>query len=191
METILAPFFVYPRGWRGRLGGRLMESAHADQERWAIQRPEVAPGARVLAVGYGTGQGLVMAAEAVAPGGQVIGVEPSTVMQQTAAKRCAAQITAGIVVLREGCAEHTGCPDQSIDVAISVNNVMLWDPDAGFAEMYRVLCPGGCLVITAHRRVLRGSPEAIVADAQAAGFRDARVVTGRRGPAKIVARRAA
>lgn len=188
-ERILDPFFVHPRGWRGRLGGRLMEPVHAAQERWAVQRPEVAPGTRVLAIGFGTGQGLTMAAEIVRPDGHVIGVEPSGVMRQAAAQRCAAEIAAGLVVLREGSAERTGCPDASIDVATSVNNVMLWEPSAGFAEVHRVLRPGGCLVITAHRMVLGRPAEEFVAEAVAAGFDDARITSGPRGPLKIVAHR--
>lgn len=165
----------------------MMEPVHAGQERWALRCPEVAAGARVLAVGYGTGQGLALAAAAVSPGGVVVGVEPSAVMQRVAARRCATQIAAGVVVLRAGSAEETGCADGSVDVATSVNNVMLWDTAAGFAEMYRVLRPGGRLMITAHRVVLGRPVEAFVAEARAAGFADARVVSGRFGPVKIVA----
>lgn len=59
-----------------------------------------------------------------------------------------------------------------MDVAISVNNVMLWNRPAGFAEIFRVLRPDGRLVITVHRHVLGMPPEEIGRDAVAAGFAD-------------------
>ncbi|MBT8225572.1 MAG: methyltransferase domain-containing protein [Dactylosporangium sp.] len=183
------PFFVHPRGWRGRLGGKLMEHRHLGQERWAVRRSEVRPGARVLAIGHGPGIGLELAADAVGPGGQVIGVEPSEVMREAAARRCAAHIAAGTVVLRDGSAECTGCADGCIDVATSVNNVMMWDLAAAFAEIRRVLRPTGSLVITAHRYLLNQPAEQVVADARQAGFADAWILSADHGPVEIIARR--
>lgn len=190
VTRVLDPFFIHPRGWQGRIGGTMMHHKHAAQERWALRRPEAAPGAHVLVIGFGTGRGLALAAAAVAPGGQVTGVEPSAVMSQTASRRCAAQVAAGVVLIREGSAEHTGCADSSVDLATSVNNVMMWDPAAGFAEVYRVLRPGGCLVVTAHRNLLLGrTVEQFVAAAETAGFDDVRIVSGTRGPVEIIAYR--
>lgn len=94
-------------------------------------------------------------------------------MRELAAVRCAEQIAAGVVELREGNAENTGCPDASVDAVISVNNVMLWDRPAGFTELARVLRPDGWLVITVHRHVLGVPPDRLLADATAAGFIDA------------------
>ncbi|WP_420884049.1 class I SAM-dependent methyltransferase [Micromonospora sp. CPCC 205547] len=70
------------------------------------------------------------------------------------AARCAEAIAAGVVEIRDGSAEHTGCADRSMDAMISVNNVMLWDRRAGLTEAYRVLQPGGRLAIAVHRHVL-------------------------------------
>jgi arsenite methyltransferase len=93
-------------------------------------------------------------------------------MRELAAVRCAEQIVAGVIELREGTAEDTGCPDASVDAVLSVNNVMLWDRPAGFAELARVLRPDGRLVITVHRHVLDVPADRLVADATAAGFID-------------------
>jgi SAM-dependent methyltransferase len=44
-------------------------------------------------------------------------------------------------------------PDAAFDHVISVNNVVFWgDIRAGFAELRRVLRPGGCLVVAFHSR---------------------------------------
>jgi ubiquinone/menaquinone biosynthesis C-methylase UbiE len=127
-------------------------------------------GAHVLVVGHGPGVGVALAADAVAPDGHVVGVDPSATMRTMAADRCAAQIAAGLVELRDGGAEHTGCGEAVMDAVISVNNVMLWDRPAGFAELHRVLRSGGRLVIIVHRHVLGISPQQLQAEARAAGF---------------------
>lgn len=162
--------FGHPRGVAGRLGGNLMARGNAEQEQWAVQRADLRLGNHVLVVGHGPGVGLALAATAVGTSGRVIGVDPSATMREMATARCATEIAAGQVEVREGGAENTGCGDRSMDVAISVNNVMLWERPAGFAELHRVLRPGGRLVITVHRHVLGVSPEQLRTDASTAGF---------------------
>ncbi|MGW0227431.1 methyltransferase domain-containing protein [Actinopolymorpha singaporensis] len=159
LMRIVDPAFGHPRGILGRLGGRLMVRGNAEQERWAVGSAELKPGERVLVVGHGPGVGLALAADAVGPTGHVLGVDPSDTMRRTAAERCAREIRNGVVELRSGTAEVTGAAAESLDVAISVNNIMLWRLDAGFAEIARVLRPEGRLVLTVHRHVLGRGPE--------------------------------
>jgi arsenite methyltransferase len=170
LMRVMDAAFGHPRGPAGRLGGTLMARGNVGQERWAVQHAELRSGERVLVVGPGPGVGLLLAARAVEPDGLVIGADPSATMRRMAMRRCAAQIAAGIVQVRDGSAERTGCPDASMDAAISVNNVMLWDRAAGFRELLRVLRPGGRLVITVHRHVLGIPPRQLIDDAEAAGF---------------------
>jgi len=146
-----------------------MVRGNVEQETWAVEHARLHARSRVLVVGHGPGVGLVQAATAVAPGGHVTGVDPSPLMRELAAVRCAEQIAAGVVELREGTAENTGCPEASVDAVLSVNNVMLWDHPAGFTELFRALRPDGWLVITVHRHVLDVPPDRLLA---AAGFID-------------------
>jgi arsenite methyltransferase len=140
---ILDAAFGHPRGLAGRLGGGVMARGNTEQERWAVQAAEVAAGAQVVVVGHGPGVGLQLVGSAVAPGGRIIGVDPSATMRDMAASRCASLLAEGSLELRDGGAERTGCADASMDAAISVNNVMLWDRRAGFCELFRVLRPVG------------------------------------------------
>lgn len=167
--------FGHPRGVAGRVGGSIMALGNREQERAAIARAELSSGELVLIIGHGPGVGMALAAEAVSPGGHVTGVDPSTVMRAMAAERCARWIRAGTVQLRPGCAENTGCATESMDAAVSVNNVMLWERDAGFAEAHRVLRTGGRLVVTVHRHVLAVEPPRLAREAEEAGFDDVRL----------------
>lgn len=170
LMRIVDPAFGHPRGILGRLGGRLMARGNAEQERWAVGSGELKPGERVLVVGHGPGVGLALAADAVGPTGHVLGVDPSETMRRMASERCAREIRDGVVELRSGTAEVTGAAPASLDVAISVNNVMLWRLHDGFAEIARVLRPEGRLVLTVHRHVLGREPEELRQAAKAAGF---------------------
>jgi arsenite methyltransferase len=169
--------FGRPRGVAGRLGGAIMARGNAEQEQWAVRQAELAAGARVLVVGHGPGVGVALAATTVGADGHVVGVDPSSTMREMAQARCSSHIAAGLVELRDGTAEDTGCADTSIDVVISVNNVMLWDRPAGFAELHRVLRPGGRLIITVHRHVLGVAPEQLRTEATEAGFTNVDLTT--------------
>jgi ubiquinone/menaquinone biosynthesis C-methylase UbiE len=186
--------FGHPRGLAGRLGGAIMARGNAGQEQWAVQHANLKPGAHVLAVGIGPGVGVALAARAVTPAGHVIGVDPSATMRELATRRCRSEIEAGAVEVRAGTAEATGCAADSVDAAISVNNVMLWNRTAGLAELHRVLRPGGLLVITVHRHVLGVHAEELRDETIAAGFVDPALALRprrRNSPAvELVARRA-
>lgn len=171
-ERAFDAFFGHPRGLPGRVGGAIMARGNTEQERWAVDRLAPPAGAHLLVVGHGPGVGLALAADRVGPTGRVVGVDPSATMRELAAARCSDAIAAGVVEVRDGSAEHTGCADASMQGVVSVNNVMLWDRRAGLAETYRVLRPGGLLVVTVHRHVLDTSPEQLADDVTAAGFAD-------------------
>jgi arsenite methyltransferase len=168
LSRALDAAFGHPRGMAGRLGGVIMVRSNSEQEQWAVRQAHLSPGARVVVVGPGPGVGLELAARAVAPDGQVVGVDPSATMRAMAEARCAGH--GDVVTVRAGSAEDTGCADGSMTAAISVNNVMLWDRPAGLAELHRVLRHDGRLVLTVHRHVLAVPPETLRDEVTAAGF---------------------
>jgi arsenite methyltransferase len=104
-------------------------------------------GDTVLDIGSGSGTDVLLAAQAVGPAGQVIGLDLTKAML---AKLDATITAAGLlnVGALEGNAEHLPLPDASVDVVTS-NGALNLVPDkrAAFAEIQRVLRPGGRLQI--------------------------------------------
>ncbi|MGW2564212.1 class I SAM-dependent methyltransferase [Streptomyces sp. NPDC001514] len=164
-----------PSGLLGRIGGRLMAHGNAATERRMVDLAAPAEQDMVLVVGPGPGVGLQAAAERSA---RVIGVDPSDVMLDMCRRRCGGLIEQGRVRLTTGTADRTGMPATSVDAVISVNNVHLWpDVPAGLAELHRVLCPGGRLLLSAHERWLPGGLPALADAVRSAGFDGVRTWT--------------
>lgn len=77
---LLDAAFGHPRGPLGRFGAALMVAATSRRRRGQSSMPDCMPDCGCLVVGHGPGVGLVQAAVAVTPGGQVTGVDPSPLM---------------------------------------------------------------------------------------------------------------
>jgi arsenite methyltransferase len=108
---------------------------------------QLQPGEQVVDIGSGAGLDSLIAAKMVGPSGQVIGVDMTRAMLETARKSVSLAGT-GHVEFREGLAESLPVPDSWADVVIS-NGVLNLLPDklAALQEMARVLKPGGRLQI--------------------------------------------
>ncbi|MCP2339776.1 class I SAM-dependent methyltransferase [Actinomadura rupiterrae] len=106
------------------------------------------PGVRVLDVGCGTGY-LTRILSTVVGDGEVVGLDPSEPMVEYARRRAPANCTYVVAGGRE-----TGLPDGSFDVVVSslaVHHMPVDDRAPAFAEMFRVLRPGGTLLIAEFR----------------------------------------
>lgn len=108
---------------------------------FSLQR--LAPGEKVIDVGSGAGFDSFIAADQVGTGGQVIGVDMTPEMLARS-RQTAAALGLAHVEFREGLAESLPVGDASADVVISNGVINLCaDKQAVFAEIFRVLRPGG------------------------------------------------
>ncbi len=106
---------------------------------------ELAPGEHVVDVGSGGGFDSFVAAGLVGPEGHVIGVDMTAEMLERS-RRAAASMGLENVEFREGVAEELPVEDGWADVVISNGVINLCaDKKHTFAEIFRVLRPGGVL----------------------------------------------
>lgn len=105
-------------------------------------------GDRVLDVGCGTGVATRWAARAVAPSGSVLGIDLSAGMIDMAV-RAGAPPGASPLEFRVMDAEALDLPAESFDAVVSLCAVLHFpDVASGLSEMFRVLKPGGRLVVS-------------------------------------------
>jgi arsenite methyltransferase len=101
------------------------------------------PGEMVADLGCGAGTDSLVAAQMVAPEGHVTGIDMTPEMLARA-RAGAQELGAANVDFLEGEIEHLPFADASIDVVISNGVIdLVPDKDAVFAEIFRVLRPGG------------------------------------------------
>jgi len=136
-------FIGYPADQLGRLPASAVESFVGVGYPFAAN--VIRPGDTVLDIGSGSGTDLLLAAHAVGDDGWVIGLDITAAMIAKLARTVAAA-GARHVRLLEGNAEEIPLSDASVDVVTS-NGVLNLVPDkqAAFAEIGRVLKPGGRL----------------------------------------------
>jgi SAM-dependent methyltransferase len=112
---------------------------------WELGR--LSPGERVLDLGSGAGTDSLIAAQMVGEQGRVTGIDMTPEML-TKARAAAAEMGASNVEFVESEAERLPFPDASFDVVISNGVIdLIPDKDAVFAEIFRVLAPGGRIQI--------------------------------------------
>jgi len=112
---------------------------------WVLGR--LAPGERVLDLGSGAGTDSLIAAQMVGEHGHVTGIDMTPEMLAKA-RAAAGEMGATNVEFVESEAEQLPFPDESFDVVISNGVIdLIPDKDAVFAELFRVLAPGGHIQI--------------------------------------------
>jgi ubiquinone/menaquinone biosynthesis C-methylase UbiE len=113
--------------------------------RWGpvvAEAARIRPGDRVLDLACGTGALTLAAAGRAGPSGAVTGLDPNPAMLAVARAK------AGAIDWREGAAEALPFEDAAFDAVVSQFGLMFFDdPHRAFAEMARVLSPGGRLAV--------------------------------------------
>jgi ubiquinone/menaquinone biosynthesis C-methylase UbiE len=167
--------FGAPSGPGGWLAAHLVARLTAEANRWMVDCLDVGPGDRVLDVGCGPGVGVAYAAGAGAH--RVVGVDHSPIMVRHAGRRNRAAVRIGRVEIRRADALRLPFPDGTFTKVGSLNSLQFWaSPEAGLAELYRVLQPGGmaAVVLMARSDEPAGGPvpwvEAIADALAGAGF---------------------
>jgi ubiquinone/menaquinone biosynthesis C-methylase UbiE len=180
-------------GLLGLVAGWTMSFGRGPSTRLVADLTRVAPGDRVVDVGCGPGLYLKEAAER---GATVVGVDPSARMRRLALRRIPAGLRPAVTVV-DGAAEHLPLEDGSATVAWAVASFHHWsDPDAGLAEVHRVLAPTGRLLIAERLAGRRGwfrghaltwEAAGRLADmARGAGFAEVAVTSHRAGRRRLV-----
>jgi len=105
------------------------------------------PGEVVVDLGCGGGIDTILAAHAVAPAGKAIGLDMLPEMLEVAARNAREAGVRNVEWLR-GEMEAIPLPEASVDVVIS-NGVLNLSPrkSRAFAEIFRILRPGGRMVV--------------------------------------------
>ena len=149
---------------------------------FALELLDVQPADHVLEVGFGHGAAIARLA-AAAKDGFVAGVDSSAEMLRMASRLNREGIERKQVELRLGPAEQLPYPDGSFDKALAVHTLYFW-PDLlrPFAEMRRVLKPGGRFVVAARTDAAasRSFPESVYR------FRDAAEIAAALGKTGFV-----
>ncbi|MEX0816979.1 MAG: methyltransferase domain-containing protein [Gaiellales bacterium] len=148
--------FIFPTGraWTQALGypaevdqvpEGAVESFAGLSNPWQLGR--LAPSEHVLDVGSGSGTDSLIAAQMVGPEGRVVGIDMTTTMLEKA-RAAAEEMGVANVEFVEGEAERLPFEAESFDVVISNGVIdLIPDKDAVYAEIIRVLKPGGRIQI--------------------------------------------
>jgi SAM-dependent methyltransferase len=156
VSTEPAQDFIFPTGraWAEDLGYPEPELSNVPEESVqsfaGVANPHVLgrieEGATVLDLGCGAGTDLLIAAQMVGPSGHVIGVDMTPGMLKLAMASAREMGVADRVELHESLIESLPLPAAEVDIVISNGVIdLVPDKDAVFAEIDRVLKPGGRL----------------------------------------------
>ena len=138
-----------PSGWLGRISLWRMNASHSKLTDWGLSHISIENQRSILDVGCGGGR-TVSKLAAIATQAKVYGVDYSD-ESVAATKRTNAQwIDRGRVEVRHGSVSQLPFPDDAFDLVTAVETHFWWPNLPGdMREIFRVLKPGGTLVVIA------------------------------------------
>jgi len=147
ITKFIAGQFKKPSGLAGRLWGRFMNYGNARIIAGSINALEAESRDRILEIGFGGGFGLHLLLARVM-NGSVTGTEISNVMRAHAEKHFTKAVAENRLSLFSAPVEQLPFNNSSFDRIVTVNTIYFWsDVRRGISEIFRVLRPGGRLVI--------------------------------------------
>ncbi len=138
-----------PSGWLGRLILKNMNSRHSQVTDWGLSHVSIAKNDTILDVGCGGGR-TVSKLAAIATQGKVYGVDYSEASVATAKRTNARSVELASVEIRQGSVSQLLFSDAAFDLVTAVETHFFWpDLPADMREVFRILKPGGTLIIIA------------------------------------------
>ncbi|GAC1354377.1 MAG: class I SAM-dependent methyltransferase [Ktedonobacteraceae bacterium] len=148
VDTFIDGQYRRPSGIVGRIIGNRMAQQHEPENNWTVSLLSIQLSDTILEIGFGSGTTIQRLATSAAEG-HVAGVDFSRTMVRVAQKQNAKAIRAGRVELKYGDVINLPFDDSSFDKILSIHSLYFWpDPVKAFAEVIRVLKPGGMSVLT-------------------------------------------
>lgn len=141
-----------PKGFIGKLMGKLMNNINAPMNEKTIQLLDIEEQDHILEIGFGNGKYIADIIKRI-KGTHVCGIDYSDTMVQAATKLNKAFIKQGRVQIKQGDIEKIPFDDSMFNKIFSVNTIYFWSrPILALRDIRRVLKPGGRLVISFRSR---------------------------------------
>lgn len=138
-----------PTGWLGRFSLWRMNASHSKLTDWGLEHVSIEDGYTILDVGCGGGK-TVSKLAAIATLGKVYGVDYSSESVAATTRLNAQWINLGRVETRHGSVSQLPFPDGMFHLITAVETHFWWPNLPGdMREVFRVLKPGGTLIIIA------------------------------------------
>jgi ubiquinone/menaquinone biosynthesis C-methylase UbiE len=134
----------YDRSYEDVSGFNTYENIYGFLRRHVLSKLDPGPGTRILDLGAGLGP---CSLEAARRGAEVVALEISPIAANAIRNKAREQNLTDRLEVQVGAAESIDLPDHSIHTVFSCNMLMHVDRDQVFAEVKRLLRPGGTYVL--------------------------------------------
>lgn len=135
-----------PKGFWGGIMIKKMNAGHLGITQWALKNIKIPRSGNILDIGCGGGNCIKLLSSITKC--KIYGVDHSPLCVSNALKKNKRSVKAGDVKILNAEVDSLPFKDDSVDCAIAIESVYFWNnPDPAFAEIRRVIKPGGELSI--------------------------------------------